>query len=139
MGSRLGERIDANHLLVVPVRSEADLLGFLVADRRWETQPIGDVDKLVLNAFPPQAAQIIRYHGLQRKFLLDSRYLTTLGFVAAGLGHELRTPVGVLKRDLRNSVGRWRTRTMTRRSSAPNAWPTRSVASTRRSTPLNLP
>jgi signal transduction histidine kinase/GAF domain-containing protein len=104
----LADRIDAHHLLISLVRTGTRVLGMLIVDRRWQEGQICEADKRALALAASEAAQMLRQHNLHQQ-ILEARDLTALGFIAKGLTHELRQPIGVLRLDtdnFRNAVKR---------------------------------
>jgi len=94
----LMSRINANQLFVVPVRAESEVLGMLVVDRQWQKRRMGEDDRAGLAMFAQQAAAMLRQHDLQQQ-VVQFQNAEALAFLAKGLTHQLRGPLGILDKD----------------------------------------
>jgi signal transduction histidine kinase/putative methionine-R-sulfoxide reductase with GAF domain len=95
----LRRRLDSNHFLAALARADGEkVLGVFVVDRRWQPRQLGAADRAVLSTFAKRAAQILMHHDLQRQIreLSDQAHL---GMLTQGLTHELRHPLGALRKD----------------------------------------
>jgi GAF domain-containing protein/two-component sensor histidine kinase len=103
--AELGRRIDARHVLAVPVRlagvtgSEFRIAGLFIVDSRWTDRPLGEADRVALGSFASLAGQILHQYDLQRR-VLESRDLATRGFVTDGLAHQFEESLGNLHNHL---------------------------------------
>lgn len=105
--SELSHRLDADRIIVAPLKLSRKVLGLFIADRRWQQREIDELDRWSLTTFAREAAEILQRQELQDR--VRYRDLETLGSVALGLTHQLMQPLHRLKVDtetLRRQVGR---------------------------------
>lgn len=94
------ETLKSNDVLVVPIRTEDRPLGLFVVDRCWQFHGLGDADLAVSETFAHEAGRLLVLHELQKGLRL-SQERATLGFLTAGLIHEVRTPLAAVGSNIR--------------------------------------
>lgn len=95
----LARRLGEGQVLSAPLLSNDQVIGMFIVDRRWQLQPIRELDILALRTFSHLATQILE----QNKLSSDATRKQTdeewelMSYVAA---HKCRDPVSALEGDL---------------------------------------
>jgi signal transduction histidine kinase len=96
-----GAEYERSEFLAVRVGDRHEPLGILLVDRLWQGRDLSLADARALVTFARLAALILGQHGMYRH-VLETRDLTLLGFIAAGLTHDLRQPISALDTEAGN-------------------------------------